>query len=77
MGAPTDSFEFVDSERFEYHFDIGKNRDGRRVIALYMRVAGGKVWHPTIEMDIDFETFFKDGNSDLDPPGTRSGNSGR
>ncbi len=73
MGRVLESHEFTDQAGFEYHFDLGRNDNDRRVIALYMRIVGGRVWLPVLEMDIDVAAYFRETKSDLEPPGTRDG----
>jgi hypothetical protein len=76
VGRVIQSFEFRDDAGFEYHFDLGRNDEERRVIALYMRLAGGKTWLPVIEMDIDVESYFKEKPTNMPPPGTKDDRNG-
>lgn len=66
-----ETFEFEDAEGFQYQFSLDRNRDGRRVLALYMRLRNARVWNPVIELDTDFQPYYKDAETDIPPPGTR------
>ena len=57
--------DILDVDGYDFVFLSGTNDDGRRVLAIQMRVSDTERYKPVIEIDTDFENFYKDTDSDI------------
>lgn len=67
------AYVITDFDGLDIQIKLGRNSAGDRVMKQWMRETNSSdVWHPTVEMVLEFQNYFKDTNSGL-VPGMRDG----